>query len=368
MNWQRELKRNISTLGQLKKHIELTPDQERQLTKVTAKHPMSITRYYMSLIDNKDPNDPLRKMLVPAVEELDLTGSYDPCRELQNTKLPGLQHKYSRTALILATSRCASYCRYCFRKRLVGLPTPEILRRLRDAVQYIREHVEVDNVLLSGGDPFVLTTEVIGRFLEKLSAIPHLNFIRFGTRVPATFPDRILEDAELLDLLGRYSLKNTRIHVVTQFNHPREITEKSTDAVSRLIASQLILKNQTVLLKGVNDDPSTLAELQSRLVGIGVSPYYVFQCRPVRRVKRQFQVSLRTGYHIVEEAKKKLNGPSKRFRYIMSHATGKVEIVGVVGDEIYLKYHEAKSPDNIGRFFKRRLTETARWLAELERG
>ena len=366
MVWEKELEESISTIAQLREYIALTPEMEQQLKEIMAIHPMRITQYYMSLIDKNDPNDPIRKMAVPSEEELNLLGSYDTSGEQENTKMPGLQHKYEQTALILATNRCATYCRFCFRKRLVGLPTEEILQRFNGAAKYIEEHEEINNVLISGGDPFVLSTGVIKEFLEKLSNIPHLDFIRFGTRVPVTFPDRILEDDELVTLLENNSLENRRIYVVTQFNHPREITQKATDAVSRLIRSGVVVNNQTVLLKGVNDDPETLAELQNKLVGIGVNPYYVFQCRPVKRVKNNFQVPLYKGYEIVEAAKKKLNGHSKRFKYIMSHRTGKIEIVGIMEEYIYFKYHQAKAHEDIGKFFKRKINKTAGWLDELE--
>ena len=366
MAWEKELEESISTIAQLGDYIELTPEMEQQLQKIVAIHPMRITQYYMSLIDKYDPNDPIRKMAVPSEEELNLLGSYDTSGEQENTMMSGLQHKYAQTALVLATNRCATYCRFCFRKRLVGLPTEEILQRFNDAVKYIENHEEINNVLISGGDPFVLSTGVIKEFLEKLSTISHLDFIRFGTRVPVTFPDRILEDDELVTLLKNNSQENRRLYVVTQFNHPREITQKATDAVSRLIRSGVILDNQTVLLKGVNDDPETLAELQNKLVSIGVNPYYVFQCRPVKRVKNNFQVPLYKGYEIVDRAKKKLNGHSKRFKYIMSHQTGKIEIVGVMEDYIYFKYHQAKAHEDIGKFFKRKINKTAGWLDELE--
>jgi KamA family protein len=366
MTWENEPEESISTIEQLREYIELTPKEEKQLRKVIERHPMRITRYYMSLIDRNDPNDPIRRMVVPLEEELNLSGSYDTSGERENTKMPGLQHKYSQTALILATNRCATYCRYCFRKRMVGLPTQEIVRRFNDAAKYIEKHEEINSVLISGGDPFVLPTKVIENFLEQLLTIPHLDFIRFGTKVPVTFPERILEDEELLTSLENNSLKNRRTYVVTQFNHPREFTQKATDAVDSLIRAGVIINNQTVLLKGVNDNPGILAELQNKLVGIGVNPYYVFQCRPVKRVKNNFQVPLYRGYEIVENAKKKLNGHSKRFKYIMSHQTGKIEIVGIMGDYIYFKYQQAKAPKDIGKFFRRKINKTAGWLDDLE--
>lgn len=366
MTWEQELRESVCDLPQLAEYIELTPNKVKRLRKVIERHPMRATRYYLSLIDRNDPNDPIARMVVPSEEELDLAGSYDTSGERQNTKLPGLQHMYPQTALILVTNECATYCRHCFRRRMIGLPTEEVLRRFDDALKYLEEHKEIDNAFMSGGDPFLLPTEVIGEFVEKLSAIPHLGFMRFGTRVPVTFPDRILEDDELLALLERHSSSIKRIHLITQFNHPREITPKAIEAVLSLIRCTVVVSNQTVLLKGVNDTPDIMAELQGRLVNIGVNPYYVFQCRPVKRVKTRFQVPLCRGYEIVESAKKMLSGPGKRFRYVMSHRAGKIEVVGIAEDHIYFRYHQARSPKNVGRFFKRRLDETAGWLDDLE--
>ena len=362
MPWREELRHNICTIEQLKKYIMLTPKEEKQLQRVIEIHPMSITRYYISLIDRNDPLDPIKKMVVPSIEELDISGSYDPSGEIQVTKMQGLQHKYVTTALILSTNRCASYCRYCFRKRLVGVPTEEIINKFDKAVRYIKEHKEINNVLISGGDPFTLPSKVIENFLKKLSNIPHLYFIRFGTKIPIIFPDRILEDEELLSILKKHSLPNRRIYVNTQFNHPRELTRKSIRALNKLIRRSIVINNQSVLLKGVNDNPDTLAELQNKLSGIGIIPYYIFQCRPVKRVKHNFQVPLYRGYKIIEQAKMQLNGHSKRFRYVMSHRTGKIEIIGISDNEIYFRYHEARDFRNYGRFFNKPLSKTAGWL------
>ena len=366
--WQEELENNITTIEQLKEYIKITSKQEKQLRRVIEKHPMSITRYYMSLIDANDPNDPLRKLAVPSEEELDLAGSYDPSCEKDNTKMPGLQHKYYQTALILATNRCATYCRHCFRKRLVGLPNNEILRRFNGAIDYIREHEDIDNVLVTGGDPLILPTEIIEEFLKLLTDIPHMKYIRFGTRVPVTFPERITEDEKLLEVFSKYSNGDTRVYVVTHFNHPREITQKSISAIKKLLDANVSINNQTVLLRGVNDDADILAELFNKLLELGVLPYYLFQCRPVKRAKRRFSVPLYEGYEIFENAKKKVKGHilCKRVKYVMSHTKGKIEIVGVSGDEIYLKYHRAKDPKNRGKFFKRKLNKTAGWLDELK--
>jgi lysine 2,3-aminomutase len=363
--WEEELKKSITTIPKLKKYVELSPREEKQLRRITERHPMQITRYYMSLINPHDPDDPIRKMAIPHVDELDLTGSYDPSGEMENTKLPGLQHKYPRTALVLVTNRCAVYCRHCFRKRLVGLPSKEILRRFADAAAYIEEHKEISNVLLSGGDPLILRTKTIEKILERLASIAHLNFVRIGTRVPVTFPMRIIDDTELVRVLRHYSRPNRRLFVTTQFNHEREITDRAAQAISLLLRSGVPVNNQTVLLRGVNDDPAALAKVQSNLVRIGINPYYVFQCRPVKRVRRHFTVPIARSYEIVERAKATLDGYSKRFKFVMSHRTGKMEIVGIMGDRVLFKYHEAKDRKNDGRIIQRTLTEEAAWLDEL---
>jgi lysine 2,3-aminomutase len=357
----KKLENSICSVEQLANYVDLSPNEKEQLEQVVQIHPMRVSPYYVSLINWNNPHDPIRKIAVPSFEELNLEGFYDTSGEAENTKMPGLQHKYSETALILATNRCATYCRHCFRKRLVGLPTDEIIKRFEEATEYVEKHGEINNVLISGGDPFVLSNEVIERFLEMLTKIEHLSFIRFGSRTPVTLPSR-LSDPELLGLFKKYSQMDKRLYVVTQFNHPREITPQSVSAVSNLINAGILFSNQTVLLRGVNDNPETLATLMNRLVSIGVTPYYVFQCRPVKRVKHYFQVPICEGVRIVEKAKANCNGHSKRFKYIMSHKTGKVEILGIMNGEIYFKYHEAKDRGNLGVMFKRRVDEKAGWL------
>lgn len=365
MTEQENIDNSICSIEDLENYTDLSSEEKAKLKQVVQIHPMRVSPYYLSLINWNDPSDPIRKIAIPSVEELDLEGIYDTSGEAENTKMPGLQHKYSETALILATNRCATYCRHCFRKRLVGLPTEEIIKRFEDAANYIANHEEINNVLISGGDPLVLSNHVIETFLETLSKIDHLSFIRFGSRTPVTLPSR-LSDPELLALFKNYSQIDRRLYVVTQFNHPLEVTPQSISAVNNLIKVGVLLSNQTVLLKGVNDDPKTLATLMNRLVSIGVTPYYVFQCRPVKRVKTHFQVPIYEGIKIVEKAKANCNGHSKRFKYVMSHKTGKIEILGIMNDEIYFKYHEAKNRKNLGVMFKRQVDEKAGWLDDFD--
>lgn len=368
-----DLKKNkwhgyINTIEELKKYIDLSAQEEKIMQEVMTIHPMLISKYYLSLINKHDRKDPIRKMIIPAKGELIALGSYDTSGEHKNTKMPGLQHKYSQTALILSTNRCAAYCRFCFRKRLVGLSDAEILRRFDQAVAYIKKHKEINNVLISGGDSFMLPTAILEQFLEKLSPIKHIDFIRFATRTPVAFPHRIINDLSLLRLLKKYSVRGRKVYVVTHFNHPREITPYSKKAINLLLDANVQLHNQTVLLRGVNDNHKTLIELFNRIIKMDILPYYLFQCRPVKRVKHHFQVPLYRGLKIFDQTKQSITGHiiCKRLKYVMSHRTGKVEILGVAKHRMYFKYHHAKEAKNRNRFFSRRLDKKAGWLDDLK--
>ena len=233
-------------------------------------------------------------------------------------------------------------------------------RRLH--LSYIKEHQEINNVLISGGDSFLNNNQVIAYYLKELSGIEHLDFIRFGTRIPVSLPSRITEDPELIDILREYGKKKT-IYVTTQFNHTNELTPQAIASVDLLLSAGVIVNNQTVLLRGVNDDPDTLANLFNSLIRNRIIPYYIFQCRPVTHVKTQFQVPLAEGAKIVDQAKAKCNGFSKRVRYAMSHETGKIEILGMLNDkEMLFKYHQAKDPKNSSRIFTVELEDRQAWL------
>lgn len=350
--------------AELKEYLNLTDAEVQDIDRVAETYPMKIPEYYLRLIDPDDPKDPIRKMCLPELEGLSSQGSLDTSGESHNTKLPGLQHKYRQTALILSTNDCFMYCRHCFRRRLVGLPNDEVTRQLAQAVSYIREHSEINNVLVSGGDALMNPNSRIFEYLEELTPIEHLDYIRFGTRAPVTYPMRIYEDKELLDGLERYNEKK-QLMVVTQFNHPREITPEARKAVHALRVRGLTVCNQTVLLRGVNDDVQVLGELLKRLVSIGCRPYYVFQCRPVTGVENRFQLPLREGVRVVEGAKALQSGMGKSFKYCMSHPTGKIEILGETGKgEMLFKYHEAKNQSDCGRLFTVELPEKAGWLPE----
>jgi KamA family protein len=294
---------------------------------------------------------------------MELGGLEDTSGEASNTVADGLQHKYARTALVLTTNRCAVYCRHCFRKRLVGLSDDEIADSFDSVLEYITAHPEIDNVLLSGGDVLMLENRLIRDYLEKLTALPQLNLIRLATRMPVVLPARITEDGELLDMLEAFGEKK-QLYAVTQFNHPREVTKDAAAAVKALVRRGLTVKNQTVLLAGINDDPQTLAELLSRLTSVGAVPYYIFQCRPAKGVRNRFQIPMNRGVSVVEQAKAGVNGQAKCVKYCMSHPRGKIEIVGEGPDgSMVFKFHQAKYPEDHGRIFTL-YTGASGWLTD----
>ncbi len=323
---------------------------------------MAVPDYYFSLIDAADPGDPIRKMCIPSFQEMDTAGESDTSGESDNTVTLGLQHKYRETVLILSTNRCAMYCRHCFRKRMVGASESEVNRNFLETVRYISAHKEVSNVLISGGDSLMMSDRMIERYLQAFTEMDHLDYIRFGTRVPVVMPGRVRNDPGLQDIFARYS-KKKQIYIVTQFNHPREITEEATDCLRIFQEMGIVIRNQTVLLRGVNDKPETLGELLGKLTASGVIPYYVFQCRPVRGVINQFQVPLAEGARIVDKANSVQNGQGKCFRYCMSLPQGKVEILGKQEDgKMLFKFHQAKNEENSGKIFALELKPDQCWL------
>ncbi|MGB4437894.1 MAG: KamA family radical SAM protein, partial [Sedimentibacter sp.] len=252
-----------------------------------------------------------------------------------------------------------------FRKRLVGLSDDEINQQFDEIINYIKEHEEMTNVLISGGDSFMNSNKKIKQYLEELVKIDHLLFIRFGTRTPVVLPSRIYDDNELLEILESYN-KKKQIYVVTHFNHPNEITKESKKAIEALRNIGIVVRNQTVLLKGVNDNSDTLASLMRSLTAIGVTPYYLFQCRPVSGVKSQFQVPFKRACKIVDEARSQLSGISKSFKYALSHPTGKIEIIGSINEnKILFKYHQTKYKKDQGRILELKISDNQAWLPDV---
>lgn len=368
MSWQNEWRDGFRTAEQLAPILGWTPEETARYSEVIRRYPMLIPPYYLSLVDPTNPEDPIARMCVPSLAELEAGGSQDTSGEADNTKIEGLQHKYAQTALLLSTNQCAMYCRHCFRKRMVGLSDAELNKRVDEAVAYVSEHREINNVLVSGGDAFMNPNHILERYLRELTAIDHLDFIRFGSRVPVTLPERIYGDEEFLDLFEKYG-KRKALFLVTHFNHPRELTEQAARAIRAMIERGVPVRNQTVLTRGVNDSGEILAALLSGLTRLGVMPYYIFQCRPVTGVKGRFQVPLADGLRIVDEAKSRLNGIGKAVRYAMSHPRGKIEVVcRMPNGETLFKFHQSKYAEDSARPFSVRLSPTDTWLDEELRG
>ncbi len=351
----------VRYLNQLTRVEGLSREEIERLQPVSNWFAFKATDYYLSLIDWDDPNDPIKRVVIPNLEELDEWGRPDPSKEHSYTIFPGLQHKYKSTALLLASGECAGYCRYCFRKRIFTDDAMEVLRDLPRAVEYIREHEEITNVLLTGGDPMVLSTRRLRELLSALRSIRHVRIIRIGTRMLSYNPFRVLEDPELLEVIEQHSLPDKRIYVITHFNHPREITPPALRAVRRLQKAGAIVANQTPMIKGVNDSARTLAELFRKLSFAGVPPYYVFQIRPAVGNK-PFAVPVEQGYVIFERAKARVSGLAKRARFVMSHSTGKIEVVGLTDEYIFFKYHRAARYEDSGRFMAFRRNPRAYWF------
>ena len=276
----------------------------------------------------------------------------------------GVEHKYSTTAVLLVSELCGTYCRFCFRKRLFMQDNEEASMDISKGLEYIRAHPQIDNVLLTGGDALILGTRRIDQLLTQVRRIPHVKIIRLGTKLPAFNPYRILDDPGLCDTIARHSLDDRRIYIMAHFNHPRELTPVAIEGLARLLESRAMVVNQTPLLSGVNDDPEILAGLFNQLSYLGVPPYYLFQGRPSAG-NQPFMVPFRQGYEIFEAAKIKMSGLAKRARYVMSHATGKIEIVGFLEERIILKYHQAKDRENLGRLFALPYRQEACWLDDL---
>lgn len=374
-SWERILSEGCRDVRDLQAYLKLPEDEVADLVAVQETHPLFVNPYYLSLIRTDDPDDPIRRMCIPNVEELDLSGLEDTSGESASTVLPGLQHKYAETALVLSTSQCALYCRHCFRRRFVGLSRDEVVRDIDAVAAYVDAHPEITNVLVSGGDALMNSNADLHHYLEAFAGIGHVRTIRLGTRMPVVLPQRITGDAELVGILAEVGDRK-QLHVVTQFNHPAEITPESRGAVRALLRACVPVRNQTVLMRGVNDAPEVLAELMDGLVGIGVAPYYVFQCRPVVGVKNRFQVPLQEGCRIVERARMRLSGLAKSFRFIMSHDAGKIEVIGPFGEgaarssgsmepqPILFKFHQARDRKRLGRLFSVAVDADACWLED----
>lgn len=288
-NWRNLLKNSITRPEQLAPLFPVDPDP---IEKTTQRYPMRINPYYLNLI--REPGDPLWKQAVPDPRELkDGEGLVDPLGEEELSPVPGLVHKYPDRSLLLVCSECAMYCRFCTRKRKVGRPEMIISEAtIQAGLDYLRKTPAIREVLVSGGDPLLLATSRLEEILRSLRAIPSIEVIRIGTRVPCTLPMRVTEN--LVSMLKKFH----PLYINTHFNHPAELTGEARQACARLADAGIPLGCQTVLLKGVNDEPETIRELMVGLLRMRVKPYYLFQA-DLTRGTGHFQTSIACGLEIM---------------------------------------------------------------------
>jgi len=296
-DWRWQLRHRITTLEQLKEILELTPEEAEGIKHSKGRLALAVTPYFASLMDPVNPNCPIRRQAIPRVEELHLSKNdmVDPCGEDKDSPVPGLVHRYPDRVLLLVTDQCATYCRYCTRRRLVGSNEQSITQgSFEEVLKYLKSHKKVRDVLLSGGDPLLLENERLEEILSRLKAISHIELLRIGTKVPVTLPQRIT--VGLVKMLKKFHPLMISIH----FTHPKEITDAVKKACDELADGGIPLGSQTVLLKGINDKPYVMKKLVQELLKIRVRPYYIYQC-DLAMGTGHFRTSIATGIQIIEK-------------------------------------------------------------------
>jgi lysine 2,3-aminomutase len=352
-DWKWHFRHRITTVEALGRYIPLSAEERSQLELVTKRYPMAITPYYLSLIDFDNPNDPVRRQAVPAFEEITMAslGLEDPLAEKEDSVVPGLVHRYPDRALMVLTDICPMLCRHCTRKREWhhGAWT-RTSSEIETMLDYLRNHTEVRDVIISGGDPLSLATTTLESIIARIRTIPHVEIIRIGTRFPVVLPQRI--DAELCAMLAKYG----PIWLNTHFNHPNEITPEAAAACDRLLRAGVPVNNQSVLLRGVNDSVATMTKLVHGLLRIKVRPYYLFQCDEVQGTEH-LRTPVATGIKIIEGMRGHTSGLAiPTFVVDLVQGGGKVPlqpnyVLSMTDKELLLKNYE-------GRVFRYRNPET----------
>ncbi len=303
-DWHWQLKNRITTYAELKKYIELQPEEEAVFADNAFSFRMAITPHYLSLIDHNNPLDPVRLQAIPRIAESDMNASdmADPLHEDADAPVPGMTHRYPDRVLLLLTDQCAMYCRHCTRRRKAGEhDAPMPTEYVEKALDYIREHKEVRDVILSGGDPLTLGDERLDEILGKLSQIEHVDIVRLGTRLPVVLPQRITEG--LLAVLKKYKF----VWLNTHYNHPNELGEDARQALAKLSEAGIPLGNQSVLLKGINDNVDVMKALVHKLVKNRVRPYYIYQCDLSEGIGH-FRTPVAKGIEIIESLRGHTSG------------------------------------------------------------
>jgi lysine 2,3-aminomutase len=296
-DWRWQLRHRVTTLEHLQEILQLIPEEIEGIKQSKGRLALAVTPYFVGLMDPSNPNCPIRRQAVPRVEECHLSKNdmVDPCGEDKNSPVSGLVHRYPDRVLLLVTDQCATYCRYCTRRRLVGSNERPITQgNFEEVLKYLKTHKKVRDVLLSGGDPLLLENERLEEILSRLRMIPHIELLRIGTRAPVTLPQRIT--VGLVRMLKKYHPLMISIH----FTHPKEITDAVRRACNELADGGIPLGSQTVLLKGINDKPNVMKKLVHELLKIRVRPYYIYQC-DLATGTEHFRTSVATGIQIIEK-------------------------------------------------------------------
>jgi lysine 2,3-aminomutase len=333
-DWRWQLKNRINSLEALEGKIRLSREERAGVLLAGKKLAMSITPHFFNLIDPEDPGCPIRRQVVPRIEESQDSphDMADPCGEDSSMPVPGLVHRYPDRVLFLVTDRCASYCRYCTRSRVVsGAGEQELVTDFEEAFRYLEKHTEVRDVLLSGGDALLFSDAKLDALLTRLRAIPHLEFLRIGTRIPIFLPQRITP--ELCAVLKKHHPVWMSVHA----NHPRELTAEVREALGRLVDAGVPLGNQSVLLAGVNDNVETMRELVHKLLLCRVRPYYLYQCDLIRG-SSHLRTPVARGIEIIEALRGFTSGYAvPQFVIDAPGGGGKVPI-----NPGYVLYHDAE--------------------------
>ncbi|TRZ93238.1 MAG: KamA family radical SAM protein [Dehalococcoidia bacterium] len=343
-DWKWHFRNRITNMNQLDQFIPLSSEEKAQLRLVTMRYPMSVTPYYLSLINPDDPDDPIRKQAVPSVLEMTMStmGLEDPLAEKEGSVVPGLVHRYPDRVLMVLTNICPMLCRHCTRKREWrhgGWVRTE--GEIEAMLDYLRRNEAIRDVIISGGDPLTLSTSHLESIISRVREIGHIEIIRIGTRLPVVLPQRI--DNELCAMLSKYG----PIWLNTHFNHPREITPEAAEACDRLLRSGIPVNNQSVLLRGVNDDVETMLKLCQGLLRIKVRPYYLFQCDEVQGAEH-LRTPVETGIKIIEGMRGHTSGLAvPTFVIDLIQGGGKVPlqpnyVLSMTEDELLLKNYEGK--------------------------
>ncbi|MDD4309741.1 MAG: lysine 2,3-aminomutase [Candidatus Cloacimonetes bacterium] len=303
-DWHWQLRNRITTKEELAKYIVLLPEEEAVFKNNAFSFRMAITPHYLSLIDHSNPLDPVRLQAIPRIAESDYSASdmADPLHEDADSPVPGMTHRYPDRVLLLLTDQCAMYCRHCTRRRKAGendAPMPK--DNVDKALDYIRAHTEVRDVILSGGDPLTLGDERLDEILGHLSKIEHVDIVRIGTRLPVVLPQRITDS--LLAVLKKYKF----VWLNTHYNHPLELQEDAVAALAKLSEAGIPLGNQSVLLKGINDNVDVMKALVHKLVKNRIRPYYIYQCDLSEGIAH-FRTPVSKGIEIIESLRGHTSG------------------------------------------------------------